>query len=189
MHGVQGAYTGHDERGHMVRTPATTLDQRYSDPGTVATPWDDTRRALETAELSWITTVRPDGRPHVTPLVAVWADDALHFCVGAHEQKTANLNANPHVILTTGCNRWDEGMDVVVEGDAVRVTDDDTLKRLAEAWTGKWDGQWQYAVREGTFRHQNGAEVGAEPVYVYAVQPTQVLAFTKGTFRHTTHRF
>ncbi len=27
-------------------------------------------------------TVRPDGRPHVTPLLAVWADDALHFCTG-----------------------------------------------------------------------------------------------------------
>ena len=172
-----------------MKTPATTLDQRYSDPGAVATPWDETRRALETAELSWITTVRPDGRPHVTPLVAVWADDALHFCTGAHEQKTANLNASPHVILTTGCNRWNEGLDVVVEGNAVRVTDDDALQRLALAWTGKWDGQWQYAVREGSFRHQNEQEVGTEPVYVYAVRPTRVLAFTKGTFSHTTHRF
>jgi nitroimidazol reductase NimA-like FMN-containing flavoprotein (pyridoxamine 5'-phosphate oxidase superfamily) len=172
-----------------VRTPVTTLDQRYSGPGAVATRWDETRRALEMAELSWITTVRPDGRPHVTPLVAVWTDDALYFCTGARERKTANLNASPHVIVTTGCNRWDEGLDVVVEGDAVRVTDDDALKRLAVAWTGKWDGQWQYAVREGSFRHQNGQEVGTEPVYVYAVQPTRVLAFTKGTFSHTTHRF
>ena len=75
--------------GIPVRTPATTLDQRYSTAGAVPTPWGETRRALEAAELSWITTVRPDGRPHVTPLVAVWADDALHFCAGAHEQKTA----------------------------------------------------------------------------------------------------
>lgn len=172
-----------------MRTPVTTLDQRYSDPGAVATPWDETRRALEAAELSWISTVRPDGRPHVTPLVAVWAGDALHFCTGAGEQKTANLSANPHVILTTGCNRWDGGLDVVVEGDAVRVTGDDELKRLAEAWTGKWDGQWQYAVREGSFRPQSEQEVGTEPVYVYAVQPARVLAFTKGTFTHTTHTF
>ena len=57
------------------------------------------------------------------------------------------------------------------------------------AWTGKWAGQWQYAVREGSFRHQNEKEIGTKPVYVYAVRPTRVLAFTKATCSHTTHRF
>jgi hypothetical protein len=59
---------------------------------------------------------------------------------GATEQKAINLSGNPHVILTTGCNHWDAGLDVVVEGDAVQVTDDDALKRLAEVWAAKWDG-------------------------------------------------
>jgi hypothetical protein len=54
--------------------PVTALDERFSDPKAVATGWDETRRALDEAELFWITTVRPDGRPHVTPLVAVWLD-------------------------------------------------------------------------------------------------------------------
>ena len=43
-----------------------------------------------------------------------------------------NLRANPNVILTTGCNEWERGLDVVVEGEAVQVTDDDVLERLAE---------------------------------------------------------
>jgi Pyridoxamine 5'-phosphate oxidase len=77
---------------------------------------------LEAAELFWISTVRADGRPHVTPLVAAWLDGAIHFHTGADEQKAANLRANPHVVLTTGCNRWNEGLDVVVEGEAVRVS-------------------------------------------------------------------
>ena len=100
--------------------PVTALDERFSDPKAVATGWDETRRALDEAELFWITTVRPDGRPHVTPLVAVWLDGALYFCTGDTEQKAVNLAANPHVILTTGCNRWDGGLDVVLEGNAVR---------------------------------------------------------------------
>ena len=37
--------------------------------------------------MSWLTTVRADGRPHVTPLVAVWLDDAIHFSTGPEEQK------------------------------------------------------------------------------------------------------
>jgi general stress protein 26 len=168
-----------------MTTPVTTLDQRYSDPNAAATGWDETRRALETAELSWITTVRADGRPHVTPLVAIWAGGAIHFCTGASEQKAINLRANPHVILTTGCNEWDKGLDVVVEGDAVQVTDNDALKRLAEAWTTKWDGRWQYGVGDGCFRHGEGEE----PVLVFSVAPTQILAFAKGTFSHTKHTF
>jgi nitroimidazol reductase NimA-like FMN-containing flavoprotein (pyridoxamine 5'-phosphate oxidase superfamily) len=165
--------------------PVTTLDQRFSDPDADVTSWDATRRALETAEMFWISTVRADGRPHVTPLVAVWAGGALYFCTGDAEQKAVNLGANPHVVLTTGCSDWEGGLDVMVEGDAVQVTDDGTLRRLAQAWTTKWDGRWQYQVRDGSFRHPGGEE----PIPVFGVTPAKVLAFTKGTFTHTRHRF
>ena len=124
-----------------VTVPQTSLDQRFSDPDAAATSWEATRRALETAELFWISTVRADGRPHVTPLVAVWDDGALYFCTGDAEQKALNLAANPRVVLTTGCNGWESGLDVMVEGEAVRVTDNGTLGRLAQAWAAKWDGQ------------------------------------------------
>ena len=87
-----------------MTTPVTTLDQRFSGPDADPTGWEQTRRALEDAELFWVTTVRADGRPHMTPLVAVWADDALHFCTGAGEQKAVNLRGNRHVILSTGSN-------------------------------------------------------------------------------------
>jgi general stress protein 26 len=165
--------------------PVTTLDPRFSDQDAVATGWDETRRALETAELFWISTVRADGRPHVTPLVAVWADGAIHFCTGAAEQKAVNLAGNPHVILTTGCHDWDAGLDVMVEGDAVLVTDHAVLERLAETWTRKWDGRWQYEVGDGCFHHPGDEE----RVLVFSVAPAQVLAFAKGAFSHTKHRF
>jgi len=38
--------------------PVTTLDERFSQPGTAATPWEQTRRSLEAAQLFWITTGR-----------------------------------------------------------------------------------------------------------------------------------
>ena len=53
-----------------MNEPVTTIDSRFSDSDAVPTPWEETRRLLETAELFWIITVRADGRPHVTPLVA-----------------------------------------------------------------------------------------------------------------------
>ena len=114
--------------------PLTNLDQRFSDLGANATPWAAAREVLETAQLSWVTTVRANGRPHVTPLVAIWLDEALYFTTGPDEQKAVNLAANPHVVLITGCNRWDEGLDVMVEGEAERVTDRAILEGLAAAW-------------------------------------------------------
>ena len=167
-----------------MNEPTTALDQRFSDPDTEATTWPQTVRVLETAELFWITTVRADGRPHVTPLVAVWLDDAIHFCTGPDEQKALNLRTNPHVALTTGCNQWDSGLDVVVEGDAVPVTDDATLTRLAEAWALKWDGRWHFEARAGAFQHGDGGVA-----LVFSVTPSKILAFGKGTFSHTRHRF
>jgi len=165
-------------------TPTTSLDERFSDPGTQAVSWSETRRALEDAQLFWVTSVRPDGRPHSTPLVAIWLDDALHFSTGETEQKAHNLATNPNVLLTTGDNGWKGGLDVVVEGAAVRVTDEALLGRLAEAWREKWDGQWQFEARDGVFHHPHGGTA-----LVFRVEPTKVLAFGKGTFTHTRHRF
>jgi hypothetical protein len=63
----------------------------------------------------------------VTPLVAVCLDGAIHFSTGAEEQKELNVRASPNVALTTGCNEWHRGLDVVVEGTAVRQTNETTL--------------------------------------------------------------
>ena len=167
-----------------MHEPVTELDARFSDPDADATGWDETLRVIEAAELFWISTVRADGRPHVTPLVAVWLDGAIHFATGPTEQKAFNLRANPRVVLTTGCNSWDSGLDVVIEGEAVRITNDERLERLAEAWTAKWDGRWHYEVRNGSFQHTDG-----EPVLVFSVKPTKVFAFAKGGFGQTRHRF
>jgi general stress protein 26 len=169
-----------------MRSPLTTLDSRFSDDEAVATQWDDTRRALESAELFWICTVRRDGRPHVTPLVAVWLDEAIHFCTGPSEQKAINLTHNSHVVLTTGCADWESGFDVVVEGDAVRVTEREQLARLADAWAQKWDGRWRYRAGDGVFLHSDRALGEA---LVFAVEPRKIFAFGKGTFGQTRHQF
>jgi Pyridoxamine 5'-phosphate oxidase len=96
-----------------MTTPRTELDTRFSDPAAQPTGWEDTLEAIKQAEIFWISTVRTDGRPHVTPLVAVWLDGALHFSTGPDEQKARNLASNPRVALTTGANEWQSGLDVV----------------------------------------------------------------------------
>src|ERR671911_2297224 len=95
--------------------PTTAFDPRFSDPAAGPTPWPEVAAALEAAELYWLTTVRADGRPHVTPLIGVWHDGATHFCTGLDEQKARNIEHSAQVALTTGTNAWARGLDVVVE--------------------------------------------------------------------------
>ena len=167
-------------------TPVTTLDKEYSDPAATAASWEETEAVLKTAELFWVSTVRADGRPHVTPVVAAWVDGAIWFSTGADEQKFANMASHSHVVLTTGCNRWYRGLDVVVEGEAVRVTDDAVLTRVAEAFTSKWDGRWQYTASGGCFRGSDGTG----EAMVFSVTPTKVFAHAKGDpFGATRHKF
>jgi hypothetical protein len=74
----------------------------------------------------------------------------------------------------------------VVEGDAVPVTDEAVLRSLAQAWTAKWDGQWQFQVRDGSFQDEGS---GGGRVLVFEVAPAKILAFAKGAFSQTRHSF
>jgi general stress protein 26 len=163
--------------------PTAELNEGFSGPDATARPWADVVEVLASAEIFWLSTVRRDGRPHVTPLPAVWLDGALHFCSGADEQKTKNLGSEPRCILTTGTDRLRSGLDVVVEGTAERVTDAAQLGRLAERWKAELD--WDFTVGDGEFRDPEGRHG-----LVFRVAPAKVLAFGKGEpFSQTRYRF
>lgn len=178
------------QRGH--RQPQPFLDARFSSQGATPTPWGDVVEVLQRSEIFWLATVRRDGRPHVTPLPAIWLDDALHFCTGPDEQKAHNLANNEMCVLTTGGNEFLSGLDVVVEGRAVRVTEEALLHRLADMWESKLD--WSFDVVDGTFRerrHEVGGEEfdGQGTAYVFAVLPAKILAFGRsGQFSQTRFR-
>jgi uncharacterized pyridoxamine 5'-phosphate oxidase family protein len=160
----------------VEREPVTTLSPGFSGEGAVATTWAEGRNVLENAEAYWVTTVRPDGRPHVTTLLAVWHDGALYFCTGDGERKAKNLAQNRHCILTTGCNTL-EGLDVVVEGEAQKVSAEAELRDVADVYEAKYgarftapDGTWfglADAIRDGN-------------VPLYRVAPSIAYGFGKG---------
>jgi hypothetical protein len=165
----------------MALDPMPELDRGFSEPGSDPVPWADVEAVLRDAEISWLSTVRPDGRPHVTPLPAVWRGDRLHFCTGDQEQKCKNLQRDPRCILTTGTNDLHGGIDVVVEGRAVRITDRDELVALAAQWKDELD--WDFVVHEDGFGDADGRRA-----HVFALDATKVLAFGKGPYTQTRFR-
>lgn len=178
----------------MITTqPTTELDTRFSSEDATPTAWVDAVMVLNEAEIYWLSTVRPDGRPHVTPLIAVWTEDALYFCTGPTESEARNLDGNAHCTITTGCNMLNEdGLDVVIEADAVQVRDESTLQRIADAYVAKYGEDWHFVVQDGGFIHESEAQEGSTSgeVRVYEATPVTAFGFGKGaTFSQTAWRF
>jgi general stress protein 26 len=164
--------------------PRAELDERFGDAGATPTPWSEAQALLESAKVYWLSTVRPDGRPHVTPIGAVWVDGALHFTTGMAERKAKNLERNPQVVATTGSNLL-EGLDVVVEGEAVLVTDEARLQRLADAYISKYDDLFVFHVRDKAL----WIEGSEDPGLAFELRPTKAFGFGKAPYSQTRWRF
>ncbi|GIF22489.1 nitroimidazol reductase NimA-like FMN-containing flavoprotein (pyridoxamine 5'-phosphate oxidase superfamily) [Actinoplanes tereljensis] len=158
----------------------------FSSADAVATPWDQARAALQDAQVFWLSTVRPDRRPHVTPLLAAWMDGALYFSTGPEERKAKNLAHNRQCVLTTGNNTLD-GLDLVVEGAAAEVNDEAELRRLADTFEVKYGRH--FTAPEGTWFGLGDAIRNAD-IPVYRVAPTTIFGFGKGEqYSQTRWRF
>lgn len=161
------------------------IDPRYSDERAEAVPWSDAEARLAAAQVTWVVTVRPDGRPHATPVVTVVHDRKVYFHTGTAEVKYANLQANPQVLVLSGDTAWDSGLDVAFEGTAAEVSDNVLLKRLAALYRERWDGRWDLDVHDG-------AVVSRTPgmrLAVFEVTAAKAYAFAKGgPFSQTTYR-
>lgn len=170
-----------------MHDPVTALDSRFSSEGASATSWAEARGQLESAAVFWLTTVRPDGRPHVTPLLAVWLDNTICFSTGAEERKAKNLAHNTSCVLTTGCNTLADGLDLVIEGDATVVRDAAALRSIAGTYEAKYGER--FTAPDGTWSGLGDA-IRSGNALIYRVTPTAVFGFGKGVqFNQTRWRF
>jgi hypothetical protein len=150
-----------------VAVPEPTTEP-YAGRGTPA-PWDEARRYLADADGYWLATIRPDGRPHVVPVLAVWACDALHLAASRGSRKARNLARDPRCVVTA---RHD-GLDLVVEGEARPVRDHHRARAVATGYAVKYD--WQVTVAGATLDGAGAPTAGPPPYTVYEVVPSLVL--------------
>jgi len=62
-------------------------------------PWSWAENRLKKSRQYWIATTRPDGRPHVMVVWALWQDGRLYFSTGKTSRKAQNLANNPHCTM------------------------------------------------------------------------------------------
>ena len=135
-------------------------------------PWSRALAALESNEpqkqTPFLATTRPDGRPHVAGVGALWDDDKVYFVSGAGTRKSRNVAENAQCAIAFSM----PGIDLVIEGTAERVTDDETLQRLAKRYA---DQGWPARVKDGAFTYDYSApSAGPPPWDLYAVTPSTV---------------
>jgi nitroimidazol reductase NimA-like FMN-containing flavoprotein (pyridoxamine 5'-phosphate oxidase superfamily) len=136
--------------------------------GEKSSPWS---RALEQLDggfdaTCWLATTRPDGRPHVAGIGALWVDGSFYIVTGADTRKGRNLAKNPNCVISLAL----KGLDLVVEGRAKKVTDDATLRRLAKRFA---DQGWPATVSDGAFTAPYSApSAGPPPWDLYEITPT-----------------
>ena len=88
--------------------PRTELDQRYSVEGAEPTPWSAAADLLGSARIAHLATLRPDGPPHLTPLIFVWVDDRLLVHTGPEEpsRETVLLPGELITAITVPAGPW-----------------------------------------------------------------------------------
>jgi hypothetical protein len=140
----------------------TNLD-RYGFP---PLPWSRPHDILAVGSLGpdvtfFLATVRPDGRPHAAGVGAVWSEGDLYFTSSPRARKARNLASNPASTLSARL----PGIDIVFEGEAVRVTDRPTLERVVAIFRS---GGWPAEVDGDAFTAPfNAPSAGPPPWHLY----------------------
>jgi hypothetical protein len=124
---------------------------------------------------TWLSTLNEDGSPHVTPVGALWIDGTFWFQTGA-TRKGRNVARDPRCSIAVSIR----DADVVLEGDAVRVTDPDAVARLAKAWADQgWPAEPD-ASGSGITAPFNAPSQGPPPWHVYRIEPRSAVVSLSG---------
>jgi Pyridoxamine 5'-phosphate oxidase len=120
---------------------------------------------------TWLSTINEDGSPHVTAVGALWRDGTFWFQTGAGTRKGRNVARDPRCSIAVSIR----DADVVIEGDAARVTKPGALARIAKAWA---DTGWPAEPDDtgpGITAPFNAPSQGPPPWNVYRIEPRSAI--------------
>ena len=134
----------------------------------------------------WLATINDDGSPHVTGIGALWTDRSFWFETGERTRKGRNIARDPRCTLSVATQQF----DLVVDGEATKVTDPATVAAMAARWASEG---WPARVDErGTALTADfsAPSAGPPPWHVYRLTPhTATALITEGDGGATQWRF
>jgi hypothetical protein len=121
---------------------------------------------------SWLTTLNDDGSPHVTSVGAVWHAGSYWFQTGERTRKAKNVARDPRCSISVATS----GFDVMVAGEAGRVTDPKRVAEIAALWAKSgWPAEPDDSGT-GITAPFNAPTLGPPPWFVYELKPRTATA-------------
>jgi hypothetical protein len=120
----------------------------------------------------WLATINSDGSPHVTGVGALWVDGAFWFETGESTRKGKNLARDPRCTLSVATHEF----DVVVEGEARKITEPSTVAAMAARWAAEG---WPVRVDDtgsALTAEFSAPSAGPPPWFVYRLTPATATA-------------
>lgn len=148
--------------------------------------WEDVTQRFGAGSWCWLATAGPTGAPQTRPLFCVWSDPVFFIASKDTARKSRNLDNEARCCVT----KQSEDLHVVVEAEAEKATDAESLNRASAAFADTY--QWPTTVCAGKLDAPYGAPTSGGPPYdVYALAPHRAYAFPTGehTFLPTRWRF
>lgn len=142
--------------------------------GHTTTPWEGAKERLENHEdgrTYWLATVRPNGRPHVAPILGLWFEGAFYFITGETSRKGKNLTGEPRCAIAVSSLVL-PSLDIMIEGDARKLTSKDELQRVVDAFGSRMG--WPLEVEDEGVAGPHAPTAGPPPYAVYELTPTTV---------------
>ena len=93
-------------------------------------------RRLRSEPIIWLSSVRPDGRPHLVPVWFLWDGSSFLIFSQPNAQKVRNLRRSPQVMVALEAT--DEGEDVAIFEGKATLLDDPTITPLLPAYVEKY---------------------------------------------------
>ena len=119
-----------------------------------------------------MTTINADGSPHVTGIGAVWVDGSFWFETGERTRKGRNLARDPRCVLSVAAHDF----DLVVEGTASKITDQQTVAAMAARWAAEgWPARVDETGQALTAEY-SAPSAGPPPWHVFRITPRSATA-------------
>jgi uncharacterized pyridoxamine 5'-phosphate oxidase family protein len=138
-------------------------------------PWQWADDRLKKSRQYWIATTRPDGRPHVMVVWALWLDGALYFATGSTSRKARNLANNPNCTMCTD----NAAEAVIVEGEIETEKDVARIREFLKIYEKKY--KWNMSDMADDMLNLK------EPVFF--LRPKTAFGMAEKTFSKTATRW
>jgi hypothetical protein len=155
----------------QVQTPVHAQSLIVNEAET--TSWEVARARLANPEqprTCWLATTRPDGRPHLMPVIGIWIDGAMHVVAGEGTQKARNIAADSRCVIATSSTTL-PSLDIIVEGHADPITDADAVRHVAEFLS---DNNWPLDAKGDKVYGPHGPTAGPPPYTIFRIVPSRI---------------